>query len=108
HAPRFAPTLAPAPRARGAIAMGALRNRIGSLVTRLAPTPELLRNLAVVVIVLWSLSLFFSCAHANTISIINLDGPGHGSNDPPPLAPGGGQPGSTVGEQRLYTGAAVR
>ena len=37
---------------------------------------ELLRNLAIAVIVLWSLSLFFSCAHAATITIVHLDGAG--------------------------------
>ncbi len=41
-------------------------------------------------------------AHANaTITIINADGPGEGFNDPTPIAPVGGNPGTTVGEQRL-------
>jgi MYXO-CTERM domain-containing protein len=35
------------------------------------------------------------------IIIINADGPGEGFNDPTPLAPVGGNPGTTVGEQRL-------
>jgi hypothetical protein len=33
--------------------------------------------------------------------IVNLDGPGEGFNDPTPAAPVGGNPGTTVGAQRL-------
>jgi hypothetical protein len=40
-------------------------------------------------------------AAATTITIINLDGPGEGFNDPTPAAPVGGNPGTTVGQQRL-------
>ena len=36
-----------------------------------------------------------------TITIVNLDGPGEGFNDPTPAAPVGGNPGTTVGQQRL-------
>ena len=36
-----------------------------------------------------------------TITIINLDGPGEGFNDPTPAAPVGGNPGTTLGQQRL-------
>jgi len=72
------------------------------LVRRSIPSHELLRKLAVAVIVLWSLSLFFSCSHAATITIVNLDGAGEGFNDPTPAAPVGGNPGTTVGAQRLY------
>src|SRR5262249_44215017 len=39
-------------------------------------------------------------AHA-TFIIINNDGPGEGFNDPTPAAPVGGNPGTTVGQQRL-------
>ena len=39
-------------------------------------------------------------AHA-TFVIVNLDGPGEGFNDPTPVAPVGGNPGTTVGQQRL-------
>jgi hypothetical protein len=39
-------------------------------------------------------------AHA-TFVIVNLDGPGEGFNDPTPAAPVGGNPGTTVGQQRL-------
>ena len=35
------------------------------------------------------------------INIINLDGPGEGLNDPTPAVPVGGNPGTTIGEQRL-------
>ncbi|HET9788576.1 MAG TPA: PA domain-containing protein, partial [Pyrinomonadaceae bacterium] len=36
-----------------------------------------------------------------TIVIVNLDGPGEGFNDPTPAAPVGGNPGTTLGQQRL-------
>jgi len=38
---------------------------------------------------------------ATTITIVNLDGPGEGFNDPAAAAPVGGNPGTTVGQQRL-------
>jgi hypothetical protein len=38
---------------------------------------------------------------AATITVINLDGPGEGFNDPTIVAPVGGNPGTTVGQQRL-------
>ncbi len=40
-------------------------------------------------------------AHAATIVIVNTDGPGEGFNDPTPVAPVGGNPGTTLGQQRL-------
>jgi hypothetical protein len=40
-------------------------------------------------------------AQAATIQIINIDGPGVGFNDPTPAAPVGGNPGTTLGQQRL-------
>ncbi len=40
-------------------------------------------------------------AGAATIVIINQDGAGEGFNDPTPAAPVGGNPGTTVGQQRL-------
>jgi hypothetical protein len=45
---------------------------------------------------------------AATITIINLDGAGEGFNDATPAAPVGGNPGTTVGQQRLncFTQAA--
>ena len=41
-------------------------------------------------------------SHAATITIVNIDGPGEGFNDPTPVAPIGGNPGTTIGEQRLF------
>ncbi len=41
-------------------------------------------------------------ARASTIVIVNLDGAGEGFNDPTVVAPVGGNPGTTVGAQRLY------
>jgi uncharacterized repeat protein (TIGR01451 family) len=38
---------------------------------------------------------------AATITIVNLDSPGEGFNDPTPAAPVGGNPGTTLGQQRL-------
>jgi hypothetical protein len=40
-------------------------------------------------------------AHAATIVIVNNDGPGEGFNDPTAVAPVGGNPGVTLGAQRL-------
>lgn len=40
-------------------------------------------------------------ANAATIVIVNNDGPGEGFNDPTVVAPVGGNPGTTVGDQRL-------
>jgi hypothetical protein len=41
-------------------------------------------------------------AQAATITIVNLDGAGEGFNDPTPVAPVGGNPGTTIGAQRLF------
>src|SRR5881296_3379782 len=41
-------------------------------------------------------------AAAATVTIINADDPGEGFNDPTPATPVGGNPGLTVGAQRLY------
>jgi PA domain-containing protein/lamin tail-like protein len=41
-------------------------------------------------------------AHANAkLTIINIDAPGQGLNDPTPMAPVGGNPGTTLGAQRM-------
>jgi hypothetical protein len=40
-------------------------------------------------------------ANAATIVIVNLDGPSEGFNDPTPVTPVGGNPGTTIGQQRL-------
>ena len=55
---------------------------------------------------LGALALALACvaaprpAHAAFV-IVNLDGPGEGFNDPTVVAPVGGNPGTTVGQQRL-------
>lgn len=41
-------------------------------------------------------------ASAATVRLINRDNPGEGFNDPTPVAPVGGNPGTTRGEQRLF------
>lgn len=41
-------------------------------------------------------------AHAATITVVNLDGPGEGFNDPTPVAPLPSNPFTTLGEQRLH------
>ena len=41
-------------------------------------------------------------AHAATVTVVNVDGAGEGLNDPTPVAPVGGNPGVTLGAQRLY------
>jgi hypothetical protein len=40
-------------------------------------------------------------ARAATFQLVNNDGPGEGFNDPTPVAPVGGNPGTTLGQQRL-------
>ena len=42
-----------------------------------------------------------SSANAATFQLINNDGPGEGFNDPTPVSPIGGNPGTTRGQQRL-------
>jgi hypothetical protein len=39
---------------------------------------------------------------AAIITIVNVDGPGEGFNDPTPATPVGGNPGTTLGQQRLF------
>jgi len=50
-----------------------------------------------------ALGLLFASTpgHTATITIINADGAGEGFNDPTPVAPVGGNTGTTVGQQRL-------
>lgn len=48
-----------------------------------------------------SLALAFSTAGAATITIVNNNAPGVGFNDPTVVAPVGGNPGVTLGQQRL-------
>lgn len=47
------------------------------------------------------LALFTLNSHATSITITNLDGVDEGFNDPTVVAPVGGNPGVTIGEQRL-------
>ncbi len=47
-------------------------------------------------------SLFAGVAAAATITIVNNDGPGEGFNDPTPVAAVGGNPATTIGNQRLF------
>ena len=55
-------------------------------------------SLFAVIVVLACSSTVFAGA---TITIVNLDGPGEGFNDPTPAAPIGGNSGTTRGQQRL-------
>jgi uncharacterized repeat protein (TIGR01451 family) len=51
---------------------------------------------------LWLSLIIASGAFASSsIRIVNMDGPGEGFNDPAPRTPVGGNPGTTLGEQRL-------
>jgi len=43
----------------------------------------------------------FGAAHAANVTVITYDGPGEGFNDPTPIAPVGGNPGTTIGAQRF-------
>jgi PA domain len=52
---------------------------------------------AMIVVLVCSSSAFAGA----TITIVNLDGPGEGFNDPTPAAPVGGNAGTTLGQQRL-------
>jgi hypothetical protein len=54
-----------------------------------------------VVAVLALLAIPAVASAAATLVIVNLDGPGEGFNDPTAAAPVGGNPGTTVGQQRL-------
>jgi hypothetical protein len=47
------------------------------------------------------LALVAAPAPAATLTIVNVDGPNEGFNDPTPAAPVGGHPGVTLGQQRL-------
>jgi hypothetical protein len=50
---------------------------------------------------LLSILLFAGSANAATIVIVNLDGTNEGFNDNTPATPVGGNPGTTIGQQRL-------
>jgi PA domain len=53
--------------------------------------------LSIVVILFVSQAVFAGA----TITVVNVDGPGEGFNDPTPVAPVGGNAGTTLGEQRF-------
>src|ERR1044072_3171661 len=53
---------------------------------------------ALVVVLACSTNIFAGGAH---VIVINADGPGEGFNDPTPVAPVGGNAGTTRGQQRL-------
>ena len=63
--------------------------------------PNLGSRLALVTLLL-SATTIAGIAGATTITIVNQDGMNEGFNDPAPAAPVGGNPGTTVGAQRLY------
>ena len=60
-----------------------------------------LARLAAVAILLVAMFGVTGAAHAATIVIVNENAPGVGFNDPTPADPVGGNPGTTLGEQRL-------
>ncbi|HEX9820286.1 MAG TPA: Calx-beta domain-containing protein [Methylomirabilota bacterium] len=62
-------------------------------------SPKHLLSLVVLVSVLFAAAV--PAAQAAKISVINLDGPGEGFNSAAPRAPVGGNPGTTLGAQRL-------
>ena len=62
-----------------------------------------MRKIQVYALLLWLVAMLVpSVFAAATITIVNVDGPGEGFNDPTPAAPVGGNPGTTVGQQRLF------
>lgn len=67
---------------------------------------KVLRSLGTAALLATLASTAFGAA---TINIINTDGPGEGFNDPTPVAAVGGNPGTTIGQQRLncFTRAAT-
>jgi hypothetical protein len=74
------------------------------------PSSPGIRNAVLPVLLLALLLALAAPSRAATITIVNLDGGSEGFNDPTPAAPVGGNPGTTVGEQRLFvfhTAAAI-
>jgi PA domain-containing protein/flagellar hook capping protein FlgD len=67
--------------------------------TRLGAT---LRAAAILSLTAAAMALTHGAAGATTITIVNMDGAGEGFNDPTAAAPVGGNPGTTVGAQRLF------
>src|SRR5262249_37091183 len=68
------------------VTVSALRSAIG---------PRLVRGLAAGFV----LAALASAPARATITIVNMDGPNEGFNDPTPAAPVGGNSGTTVGQQ---------
>ena len=60
-----------------------------------------LRTALLALAVMLTPGAFARLAQAATVTIINLDGSGEGFNDPTPASPVGGNPGVTIGAQRL-------
>jgi hypothetical protein len=60
-----------------------------------------MRTQYLVVVSLLAIIIGAGTASATNFVIINGDGPGEGLNDPTPVSPIGGNPGTTLGEQRL-------
>jgi len=59
-----------------------------------------LRRAALAALAVFSCVVLAAPASAANIVLVNLDPPGAGLNDPTPAAPVGGNPGTTLGEQR--------
>lgn len=57
--------------------------------------------LMLIALVVFLLAASDSALGAATITVVNIDGPNEGFNDPTPVAPVGGNPGTTRGQQRL-------
>jgi len=66
------------------------------------PAHTFIRPLALSVLAAWCVLLPVSHLRAATITIVNNDGPNEGLNDQTPVAPVGGNPGTTLGAQRLF------
>lgn len=56
---------------------------------------------ALYALLMLALTLGAGAASAATITIVNADGPNEGFNDSTPVSPVGGNPGTTIGQQRL-------
>ncbi|MFY9609083.1 MAG: PA domain-containing protein [Blastocatellia bacterium] len=57
--------------------------------------------LMLIALVVFLFSVSDSALASATITVVNVDGPNEGFNDPTPVAPVGGNPGTTRGQQRL-------
>ena len=69
--------------------------------TRSTPSVTV-RRTALVLLAVLVLTGWAATASAANIVLINFDPPGAGLNDPTPVAPLGGNPGTTLGDQRIY------